>query len=74
MNLNIEINDFIKNFTGENLESFDVDIFKDLRISGDDFHEMIFEFSKKYKVNMEDYLWYFHADEEGIMNLGAFFF
>ena len=43
MNLNIEINDFIKNFTGENLESFDVDIFKDLRISGDDFHEMIFE-------------------------------
>ncbi|MFT6320188.1 MAG: hypothetical protein ACJAT4_001110 [Granulosicoccus sp.] len=74
MDLKIEINDFIETITGESLESFDVDIFKDLRIAGDDFHEMIFEFSEKYKVNMDDYLWYFHADEEGIMNLGALLF
>ena len=40
---------------------------------GDDFHEMIEKFSSRYSVDMADYLWYFHADEEG-QNFGGLFF
>jgi hypothetical protein len=40
--------------------------------TGDDFHDMIEEFSEKYSVDVSGYLWYFHADEEGF-NLGGFF-
>ena len=52
----------------------DSDIFEQ-GITGDDFHEMIDDYAIKYNVNMDDYLWYFHADEEGGNNsIGGFFF
>jgi len=42
---------------------------------GDDFHEMIEKYAKKYSVEMKGYLWYFHADEEsGWNNIGGWFF
>jgi len=34
-------------------------------IVGDDFHELIEKFAQTYSVDMTDYLWYFHCDEEG---------
>ena len=37
----------------------------DKGIHGDDFHELIDEYAKVFKVDMTGYLWYFHADEEG---------
>lgn len=53
----------------------DSDIFKDMRMTGDDFHEMIEEYSKKFSVKMDRYLWYFHADEEGIgFGIASFIF
>jgi hypothetical protein len=51
----------------------DSDIFHDIGLVGDDFHELIEEYAKKYSVNMESYLWYFHADEEGRSFGGEFF-
>lgn len=48
------------------------DIFYDVGMCGDDFHEMIEAFSKKYSVDMTDYLWYFHCDEEGCNFTGLF--
>jgi hypothetical protein len=42
-------------------------------VVGDDFHEMIEKYGSKYQVNMTDYLWYFHANEEGHSFGGLFF-
>lgn len=53
--------------------SLETDLYADLGIVGDDFHELIEKFAETYQVNMEKYLWYFHCDEEG-WNIGAFFF
>jgi hypothetical protein len=43
-------------------------------VAGDDFHEMIEKYAKQYDVDMSDYLWYFHADEEGFNSIGRQFF
>jgi hypothetical protein len=50
------------------------DIYKDLEANGDEFLEMIAEYSKKFNVDMENYNWYFHSDEEGVFSIGALFF
>lgn len=66
---------FLKNLSGTDKIGPDSDIFNDIGMVGDDFHEMIQKYSKKFSVNMSDYLWYFHADEEGGWNsIGALFF
>jgi hypothetical protein len=52
----------------------DTDIFNE-GISGDDFHELMDRYAKTYSIDMTNYLWYFHADEEGGWNsLGQLFF
>jgi hypothetical protein len=67
-----EILGFIKEQIGiEYLES-DSDIFK-LGVVGDDFDELIGKFSERFKIKMDNYLWYFHADEEG-QSIGGLFF
>jgi hypothetical protein len=67
-----EIRNFLEDYSGVYPESQNTDIFKDLGVVGDDFHEMIDKYSNKYQVDMTDYLWYFHADEEG-HNFGGLF-
>jgi hypothetical protein len=67
-----EIIEFLKDFTGLDEINPDSDIFN-LGIVGDDFHEMIGKYAEEYEVDMSEYLWYFHADEEG-QNFGALFF
>ena len=67
-----EIIDFVKNFSGIDETYEESDIFN-LGIVGDDFHEMIEKYAEAYEVDMSEYLWYFHADEEG-QNFGALFF
>ena len=49
------------------------DVFEELGVSGDDFHEMMDKYAKKCAVDMTNYLWYFHADEEG-WSTGRIFF
>ncbi len=51
------------------------DLMNDLGCSGDDFHELIDDYGKMFNVNLDNYLWYFHTDEEGHSNsLGRIFF
>ena len=72
-----EIKSFIVNKTGceEDEVTSNCDIMNDLGCSGDDFHELINEYAKKFNVNMDNYLWYFHTGEEGHSNsIGRIFF
>jgi hypothetical protein len=67
-NLEKEIIDFIETeYWKSNLQS-NSDIFETVRISGDDCFELIEKFSKKYNVDISNYLWYFHHEEEGSWN------
>ena len=69
-----EIIDFVKKRTGSGNIASDTDIFADGTV-GDDFHELIESYAKTYSVDMTNYLWYFHADEEGGWNsIGGLFF
>jgi len=69
-----EITEFVKKNTGLENITDDTDIFY-IGIVGDDFHELIKKFAKTYSVDMTNYLWYFHADEEGVRSsIGGFFF
>jgi len=71
MNIEKQILDFVKDISGIDEINPDSDIFK-LGVVGDDFHELIDKYSETYKVDMTEYLWYFHTDEEG-QNIGALF-
>jgi hypothetical protein len=64
---------FLKELTGSAKISPTSDIFDDIGMVGDDFHEMIEKYSAQYSVDMTNYLWYFHTDEER-QNFGALFF
>lgn len=46
---------------------------EDLGITGDDYFELIEEFSKRFEVNIDAFIWYFHCHEEAF-NPGALFF
>lgn len=68
-----EIISFLKDFSSIEYIYEDYDIFE-LGICGDDFHEMIDKYAIKYGVDMDDYLWYFHADEEGMPGISEVLF
>lgn len=73
MNWINEIRNFLEDYSGVYPDNEDTDIFKDMGVVGDDFHEMIEKFAKQYQVDMTDYLWYFHTDEEG-QSIGGVFY
>jgi hypothetical protein len=64
---------FVNEMCGWKPSKPDSDIYSELKVVGDDFHELIEKFAKTYSVDMSGYLWYFHADEEG-QNFGSIFF
>ena len=66
--------DFLKPLTGAIKITDESDIYNDLDMVGDDFHEMIEKYAKIFGVNMTNYLWYFHAEEEGVAFFGEIFF
>ncbi|MBC7388722.1 MAG: DUF1493 family protein [Opitutaceae bacterium] len=68
-----EIIDFLKKVTGVSPNTLDTDIYNELGVVGDDFHELIDKYAERFKIDMENYLWYFHCDEEGI-NIASLFF
>jgi hypothetical protein len=69
-----EIMEFVGECTGAKTIQPDSDIEDDLDCTGDDFSELMEDFSDKYSVDMSTYLWYFHADEEVFINLGRWLF
>jgi hypothetical protein len=72
-----EIKRFIVDKTGCDYEEVkdDADIDNDIGCTGDDFDELISDYSIKFHVNMDNYLWYFHTYEEGHSNsIGRLFF
>ena len=70
-----QIDAFLIQNTGIDQLNPNDDLLNDQGVSGDDFHEMIDEYAKTFKVNMTGYLWYFHANEEGGWNsIGSAFF
>lgn len=70
-----EIIDFIeKEFWKSNLNS-NSDIFSEVGIDGDDCDELLSKYSEKYSVDMSNFIWYFHYQEEGSINsIGKLFF
>ena len=68
-----EMISFVQETTGVDEVQSETDVFSGLGCTGDDFHELIDKYAKKYSVDMSSYLWYFHADEEG-QNFGSIFF
>ena len=52
----------------------DEDIFGRIGITGDDTDDFMIAFQKTFDVDMRNYLWYFHSEEEGGLDLGGLFF
>lgn len=69
-----DVIEFLKGVAGKNKIFPDTDIYKNVGLAGDDFHDMIEKFAAMYAVDMTDYRWYFHADEEGLGCIGGLFF
>ncbi len=63
-----EIIEFLKEKTGADIVSENGDIGNDLGVDGDDYDELVHEFSKRYNVDISSCLWYFHWSEEGSWN------
>jgi acyl carrier protein len=61
----IDIKKFLEDQVGCDDEEIteSCDIVNDLGCYGDDFFELMFDFSKKFNVDMTPYLWYFHTKE-----------
>lgn len=74
MNIEEKLYALIRKYCGEATQLHkDLELFKDLGIAGDDFHEFMEEYAQAFNVDMSGYLWYFHADEEGVGFLGGIF-
>ena len=69
-----EIIQFLKEETYEEVITSETDIFNECGISGDDSHELIEKYQMKYNVDMSNYLWYFHCDEEETTFITGMFF
>ena len=64
MILEQEIINFIEKEFWESKLTSDSDVFSEVGIDGDDCDEFLQKYSKKYSVNMNDFLWYFHYQDE----------
>ena len=70
-----EITQFLKQETYEDKITSETDVFRECGVSGDDCDELLHSFQEKYNVDMTEYLWYFHHEEEGSWNsIGGSFF
>lgn len=50
----------------------DSDLSLDLGIEGDDWDDLLLEFQRKFAVNLDGFVWYFHHGEEGFYPLWLF--
>ncbi len=69
-----QIIEFAKDY---NVEEVDIDeettIEKGMGLWGDDHHEFIGKFAEVFDVQMENYRWYYHTEEEGLNWAEVFF-
>jgi len=65
--------EFLEQYVGKDEINAESDLFNDASITGDDFHEMIEKYEKQFSIDMSNYLWYFHTDEEGNSFTDLFF-
>lgn len=63
-----EIIQFLKEETFEDEITSETDIFNECGVGGDDCDDLLNAYQKKYEVDMSEYLWYFHHEEEGSWN------
>lgn len=74
MHVRKEIIDLIKDYAHQNIViTPHTCLEKDCHILMDDFHELVDIYAKQFNVNMDNYLWYFHAEEEGT-NISKYFY
>jgi hypothetical protein len=67
--------DFVKEASCEKSITEESEICDGIGLYGDDFHEFIDKFASNFQVNMSEYLWYFHTEEESSWNsIGGLFF
>lgn len=66
--------EYLKDQTGVDSIHPDTDLSKEAGLYGDDWHEIMDDYSTKYSVDMSSYLWYFHTREEGSSSIGQIFF
>jgi len=64
---------FLNKYSNGKPLHLETDIVNSLDIYGDDIDELLADFANTFKVDMSQYLWYFHTEEEG-QNLGGLFF
>lgn len=57
---------FVRKQTGSRKVTPDSDIWDEVGVGGDDFHELMEAYQAQYQVDMDGYLWYFHTNEEGL--------
>jgi acyl carrier protein len=74
-NLENRVRALVAEYTGVPMEEIklETDIVNDLRIYGDDVWELVYEFSKKFNVEMHEFRWYHHSGPEGCNPLWLFF-
>lgn len=68
-----EIIEMLMDYSGNDNVTENADIFGELDMWGDDFHEIIENYAEKYSVDVSTYLWYFHTDEDGLSVGGRLF-
>jgi hypothetical protein len=70
----IELNAFIKEHCNVKvLPLLDADLFESLALAGDDVDEFLLEFSYRFQIDLRNYLWYFHQEEEPTLNFVIWF-
>ncbi|MEO1322289.1 MAG: DUF1493 family protein [Pseudomonadota bacterium] len=52
----------------------DEDIFRRIGITGDDADAFLIAFETTFDVDMRNYVWYFHSEQEGGLDFGGLFF
>lgn len=68
-----QIRTFIADFWDDDLQRLNPDdLFGSLGIDGDDAFEFMEKYAETFRVNLDDYRWYFHGGEEGV-NYGSLF-
>lgn len=65
---------FVQVETASENVSPDADLEFDIRITGDDYFELMEKYSKQFHVNLDGFLWYFHCDEEASQGIGGLLF
>jgi len=70
-----DIMQFLQKYSFDNkIVTSESDIFHDFGLTGDDCGEFLYAYQKTFNVDMTNYLWYFHHDEESKWtSIGGYF-